>query len=248
MMGLLLLCEWLSRAAAPTLRANHCFSVGHAPLHFPPRVALREIGAQSLAPAEAPDLYAILSKICARAGLSRVPELFLLPVPDMNAFALGAPDNACITVTRGLLGGLSRAEVQGILAHEVAHIVNRNSCALNWAAAIQSQIASLALRGAAETAVGVAAPAGDGQRSMVLASSPAIARLMFLALSRVRELDADALALDFIDEPRALAAALCKLERFHTGLTPLAARLRSDAVSRSLHSHPDTWERIARIA
>lgn len=86
------------------------------------------------------------------------------------------------------------------------------------------------------------------QCSIVLASTPAIARLLFLALSRLRELDADALALDLTDDPGALAAALCKLEQFHTGLSPLGARLRGDALSRSLDSHPDTWERVARLA
>jgi heat shock protein HtpX len=147
-----------------------------------------------------------------------------------------------------LLNGLSRAEVAGILAHEVAHVVNRDAGAMNWAAAIQNKIASLALNGAAEMAARRPDPADVSQGSIVLASTPAIARLLFLAPSRVRELDAGALALDLTDDPGALAAALCKLEHFHTGLSPLGAHLRGNALSRSLDSHPDTWERIARLA
>ena len=240
MMGLLALCEYLAGQSHPAQASTE-------PLYCPPGVALRLLGAKPLAPAEAPGLYALLLKICARAGMQRTPEVFLLPAPDMNAFALGAPDNACITVTRGLLQGLSRAEVAGILAHEVAHIVNRDSGTMNWAAAIQRKIASLALNGVAMVA-SVPGRFGVDARSMVLASTPAIARLLFLAFSRVRELDADALALELIDDPGALAAALCKLERFHTGLSPLGAYVRRDSLSRSVQSHPDTLERIARLA
>ena len=64
---------------------------------------------------------------------------------------------------------------------------------------------------------------------MFLASTPAIARLLFLAFSRLRELDADALAVDLIDDPEALAAALSKLEHFHSGLSPWGAHLQHDA-------------------
>ena len=92
----------------------------------------------------------ILLNVCVRAGMERVPELFLLPAPGMNAYALGTPDNACISVTEGLLRGLSREEIAGILAHEVAHILHHDTGAMNWAAAIQGEIVSSALRGIAE--------------------------------------------------------------------------------------------------
>ncbi len=190
----------------------------------------------------------MLLTICIRAGMKRVPELFLLPAPGMNAFALGAPDNACISVTEGLLRGLSREEIEGILAHEVAHILHHDTGAMNWAAAVQSEIASSALRGIAEL---MARPRGFSRperHAMLLSVAPAIASLLFLALSRVRELAADAMALDLIDRPRALVAALCKLEYFHTGLSPLHAHLQDDAHSALLRSHPGTWERISRLA
>lgn len=247
MMGLLVLCEYLSGKDDPAQRLFHRLHATNERQTFAPRVALHAFGAKPLSPAEAPGLYALLLNICARAGMRRAPELYLLPVPDMNAFALGGPDNACIAVTQGLLRGLSRAEVAGILAHEVAHIVNRDAGALNWAAAVESKIASLALSAVAEMAQRRPDQASASRQSMVLASTPAIARLLYLAFSRVRELDADALALDLIDDPGALAAALRKLEHFHTGLSPLGAYLRRDTLSRLLHSHPDTWERIARI-
>ncbi len=202
MMGLLVLCGYLSgksrtphvHAANSTLASADC----------PPHVVLKRFGARPLTPGEAPGLYALLLNICARANMRRAPELFLLPVPAMNAYALGGPDNACITVTQGLLRGLSRAEVAGILAHEVAHILNHDTHALNWAAAVQSQIAASALRGMADLASGGAAFAHGDQHAALLVSAPALAHLLYLALSRVREFDADATALDLIDDPDAL--------------------------------------------
>jgi heat shock protein HtpX len=212
-----------------------------------PRATLRALGGRPLRCTEAPELYAILLNICVRAGMVRLPELFLLPVAGMNAYALGGPDNACISVTEGLLHGLSHEEIAGIFAHEVGHILHHDTGAMNWAAAIEGEITHSALRGIA----GLTARGRDetlvAPLAMLLAAAPALARLLFLALSRVRELAADAMALDLIDHPRALAAALCKLEYFHTGLSPFHAHVREHADSRSWRSHPGTWERLSHL-
>jgi heat shock protein HtpX len=248
MMGLLVLCGYLSgKSSASHVHAGARGLPTLASAHCPPRVVLRSFGARPLTPGEAPDLYALLLNICARAGMRRAPELFWLPVAAMNAYALGGPDNACITVTEGLLRGLSRAEVAGILAHEVAHILNHDTHALNWAAAVQSQIAASALRGMADLASSGAC-GHHGPHTALLASAPALAHLLYLALSRVREFDADATAIDLIDDPAALSAALWKLEHSHSGRTPLNAHFQDDAATRSLRSHPGTWERIASLA
>ena len=248
MMGLLALCEYLSARPQAAVGAWPALPAPAPAVDLSPRDVLRAFGARPLLPGDAPDLYAMLSGICARAGLHRVPELYLLPALDMNAFALGAPDNACISATQGLLRGLSRAEIGGILAHEVAHIVNHDTGAMNWAAAIQNKIAGLAQHGVADLASSRERHADFNLQSMFLASTPAIARLLFLAFSRLRELDADALAVDLIDDPEALAAALSKLEHFHSGLSPWGAHLQHDARSRPWRSHPGTWERISRMA
>ena len=228
MMGLLVAVRLSLRQIAGPPRPRGTRRAGSA--DCPPHVVLKNFGARPLTPGEAPGLYAQLLNICARAGMRRAPELFLLPVPAMNAYALGGPDNACITVTEGLLRGLSKAEVAGILAHEVAHILNHDTHALNWAAAVQSQIAASALQrhgGSAARPVRVTT-----RHAALLASAPALAHLLFLALSRVREFDADATALDLIDDPDALAAALWKLEHFHSGRTPLNAHLQDGASAR----------------
>ena len=162
--------------------------------------------------------------------MERLPELFLLPVAGMNAYALGGPDNACISVTEGLLHGLSHEEIAGIFAHEVGHILHHDTGAMIWAAAIESEITHSALRGIAELTARGRDHATTAPLAMLLSAAPALARLLFLAVSRVREFAADALALDLIDHPRSLAAALCKLEFFHTGLSPFHAHMRDTPI------------------
>src|SRR5262245_43507831 len=85
----------------------------------------RWFGARPLRPAEMPGLFPILTDVCRRAGLPRLPDLYYVSAPlDMNAYALGGPDNAAILLTEGLLRGMAPDEIAGILAHEVAHIRN----------------------------------------------------------------------------------------------------------------------------
>ena len=87
--------------------------------------------------AQVPELFAILTRVCGRAGLARVPELYCLPAPsDMNAYALGGPERSAIVLTEGLLRGMTREEIAGILAHEVAHIRNNDTWTMSWAAAL----------------------------------------------------------------------------------------------------------------
>ncbi|MGO9941456.1 MAG: M48 family metalloprotease [Rhodoblastus sp.] len=211
-----------------------------------PRDVLRAFGARPLSCSEAPGLYAILSNISRRAGLERAPELFLLPCHGMNAYALGGPEDACISVTRELLRCLSREEIAGIIAHEVAHILHRDTGAMHWASAVQREIAALAQRGIRDLMARSQDFVRIGSQALLLAAAPVMAELLIAALSRVRELAADARAMDLIEHPKALVAALCKLEYFHTGLSPLHAHLRQD--THALRSHPGTWERISHLS
>ena len=180
--------------------------------------------------------------------MKRLPELFLLPTPGMNAYALGSPDDACISVTQGLLNSLSRGEIAGILAHEVAHILHHDTSAMHWAAAVQNEIAASASQGMAALRARRDAYVDAQPQALLLAAAPAAASLLVLALSRLREFAADAMALELIDDPQALVAALSKLEYFHTGRSPLHAHLQEDALSATQRSHPGTWERIVNLA
>jgi heat shock protein HtpX len=248
LIGLLVLCRQASGNTGKVQPSLAEIGARMQGAHHEPRAVLRAVGAMPLRCADAPELYAILLNVCVRAGLERAPELFLLPGPGMNAYALGTPDNACISVTVGLLRGLSRDEIAGILAHELAHILHHDTSAMNWAAAIHGEIVSSALDGVAGLTTWPSDPDRTGTRAMLLVAAPALAHLLYFALSRVRELAADAIALEWIDHPDALANALRKLEYFHSGLSPLRASMRDNAASNPLRSHPDTWERIFHLA
>jgi heat shock protein HtpX len=211
-----------------------------------PEVMRQWFGARRLGPSEFPALFTALHDICWRAGLRRVPDLYCIPAPcSMNAYALGGPDDAVITLTEGLLRGMTFGEIAGILAHEVAHIRNNDVRAMSFAAALQRAISLTSML--ALVALQARPGAACGPVAALLANAPAIAQLLCLALSRVRELDADAVALELIDDSWALVAALDKLELHHTGtrVVPMAAHDQDPA--RFLRSHPATAERVGTL-
>src|SRR5712672_2372659 len=163
----------------------------------------------------------------------------------MNAYALGSPGGAAIVLTEGLLRGMTRGEIVGILAHEVAHIRNNDAWAMNWAAALHRAIEWTSLTGLASLRAHDVA-AGPGLTAL-LSAAPAIGQLLCLALSRIRELDADATALELTEDTLGLVAALDKLERHHTGSPVLPAAAFEDGAARLLRSHPATSERVGNL-
>jgi heat shock protein HtpX len=246
MVLLLAMCGWVVGGDEGVQRA---LSVG-APLPHEPAISpdlmQQQFGAQLLQHGDMPVLFDMLRHICHRAGLRRLPDLYYLPaIHSMNAYALGGPHHSAITVTEGLLLGMTPGEIAGILAHEVAHIRNHDACAMTWAGALQRAIALTSMAGltslqyqngpAAMSALPLAA---------LLKSASAIGQLLWLGLSRIREFDADATALDLIDDPQALVSALHKLERHHTGSPGLPITEPHDNPMRFLRSHPATWERV----
>jgi len=207
----------------------------------------RWFGARLLSPAELPELFNILAEVCSRAGLFRMPDLYCVAAPrDMNAYALGNPDGAAIVLTEGLLRGMTRGEIGGILAHEVAHIRNNDAWTMSWAAALHRAIEWTSLTG---LAVLRAQDGGADRRpfAALLSAAPTLGRLLGLALSRTRELDADATALELTGDSRALIAALDRLERHHAGLPVLFLAARDDDPMRLLRSHPATSERVGAL-
>jgi heat shock protein HtpX len=193
-------------------------------------------------------LFGILANVCGRAGLSRLPDLYCLAAPgDMNAYALGGPEGGAIVLTEGLLRGMTCNEIAGILAHEVAHIRNNDAWTMNWAAGLRraidwTSLAGLALMRTQHHHGGMAA---SQPLAALLSAAPALGQLLGLALSRVRELDADATALELTGDSQALIAALSKLE-FHHGGRPAAPALEADPM-RLLRSHPATAERVGAL-
>lgn len=210
----------------------------------------RWFGARLLSHTQVPELFAILTKVCGRAGLARVPELYCLPAPsDMNAYALGGPEHSAIVLTEGLLRGMTREEIAGILAHEVAHIRNNDTWTMSWATALRRAIDWTSLAGLAllRTQHNHGAMRASRPLATLLSAAPTLGQLLGLALSRVRELDADATALELTGDSRALIAALDKLERHHTGSAPMAVSAFGHDPMRLLRSHPATSERVGTL-
>jgi heat shock protein HtpX len=202
----------------------------------------RWLGVRLLGAEEAPELFHILADICRRAHLSRLPDLCYLPDPTrMNAYALNGPEGSTIILTEGLVRGMTLGEIAAILAHEVAHIRNDDSWTMGWAAALHHAIELTSLTSLAQLRARNGGAAGPSE--VLLSAAPTIGRLFCLALSRLRELDADAAALEMTGDPLSLVAALDKLELHHTGFPAISAAASEDGMS-FLRSHPLTSERV----
>lgn len=203
--------------------------------------------AQRVHTLNAPQLVALVHGICHRAGLRRMPELYVLPGEHgMNAYALGTPDDAAITLTSGLLHGMTREEVAAIVAHEIAHICNGDAATMALAANLQRSIrfvSAISLAGAERRGI-AAVPA---PLLWLLQVAPAIAELLCLGLSRIRELSADAFALDLIADAGTLATALEKLERHHHGDASFARFGTDNDLATYLLSHPPTDQRVSFV-
>jgi heat shock protein HtpX len=127
----------------------------------------------------------------------------------------------------------------------LAHISNNDRFAMDWATSLQRAIAITALAGLSGQRNGW----GTGTAlTALLRSAPSIGQLLYMALSRSRELDADASALDLIDRPHALVAALNKLEQFHAHAQLVPIQAMDDGVTRLLRSHPTAYERVGFLA
>jgi heat shock protein HtpX len=245
---LLAVCGWIVGGTEGAHRAL----TGGAPRPNTPAIAretiFRWFGARLLHPAELPGLFNILADVCHRARLSRLPDVYCLPAPgDMNAYALGGPEGAAIVLTEGLLRRMTRNEIAGILAHEVAHISNNDVWTMSWAATLVRAIEWTSLTGLVLLRAQYNGMAANRPLAALLRAAPSIAQLLCLALSRTRELDADATALELTGDRQALIAALDKLERHHAGFPALPVAAHEDGPMRLLRSHPATSERVGAL-
>ena len=248
MMLLLAVCGWIVGGAEGARRAVS----GSAPQPNGPPIShetmYRWFGARLLRPEELPGLFNILAHVCRRAGLSRLPDLYCLAAPrDMNAYALGGPQGAAIVLTEGLLRGMTPGEIASILAHEVAHIRNNDAWAMSWAGTLHRAIEWTSMAGLALLRAQSGGTTAERPLAALLSAAPAIGRLLGLALSRVRELDADATALELTGDLSALIAALDKLERHHGGPAVRPAAACENDPTRLLRSHPATSERVGAL-
>jgi heat shock protein HtpX len=230
---------------------------------FSDRLVLRMHGARALAQEDAPELHGVVRELAYRAGLP-MPRLFLIDDPQPNAFATGrSPRHGVVAVTRGILELLSPRELRGVLAHELAHIRNRDILVSTIAACVAGAITYAAH---ALSFLGLGAARSDDEEGgspaaglLVMLVAPIAATLIQLGISRSREFLADEAGAAIAADPLALASALGRLERAADVLPSATAQPATASlfivnpfaggarVARLFSTHPSTEERIARL-
>lgn len=202
---------------------------------------------------EAPDHYAILRELAARARLPVVPQLYYIPSPTLQAFATGRPEQSLVAVSDGLVRGLSLREQSGVLAHEISHIANGDLAVMAFADLLSRIAGVLSLVGQWLLLLSLPALLLETMEPpwltlLILLAAPTLSALVQLALSRNREFEADRRAAELTGDPRALASALEKLERwqgrFWEQVLMPGRRLPEPSL---LRTHPETSERVRRL-
>jgi heat shock protein HtpX len=226
-------------------------------------LVLRMYGARVVAEPEAPELYAMVDRLRRRADLP-MPAVAIAPQAQPNAFATGRNERAAVVcVTEGLLATLDRTELEGVIAHELAHIKQRDMLLMTVTATLAGAISNIGNIAAFSSLFGGRSD-DEGSAGLVgqlafIVVAPLAATLIQLAISRHREFRADALGAAISGRPHALARALSKLDvmAHHSpmdvspAVAPLA-QVNPLASSRSrlaalFSTHPSTAERIARL-
>ena len=228
---------------------------------FSDKLAIKSARAVEVTPEQLPQYYAIMQELTTTADLP-MPKLYVSPEQQPNAFATGrGPNNAAVCVTEGLLKTLTWDEVRGVLAHELAHINNRDILIGSVAAMIATTI-SFAANMARWQSIGGRRDNDNGNMIVVLALSflaPIGAGLIQMAISRSREFEADRTAARMINDGEPLASALEKLHGFaqripsnvspaqasHYIVNPLAGR--RSGFSNLFATHPAAEARIAAL-
>ena len=223
------------------------------------QIALRAYGARIVTAQQAPQLYAVVDRLRQRAGLP-MPTVAIAPHAQPNAFATGRnPSHAVVCVTQGLLDTVNEAELEGVLAHELAHIQHRDMLLMTVTATIAAAISHVAY-----LAMFVGGRSDDeggnplaGLLMIILA--PIAAMLIQLAIGRQREFKADAGGAQISGQPLALASALKKLDaaahrvpmRVEPAMAPLAQvnplAAHGGGLFKLFSTHPSTTERVARL-
>jgi heat shock protein HtpX len=229
---------------------------------FSDKIVLRMYGAQPVDEAAAPALYRIVRTLATRAGIP-MPEVYVIPGEAPNAFATGRnPQHAAIACTEGILRIMSEEELEGVLAHELSHVQNRDTLIMAIAATLAGAITYMAHM--AQWAAFMGGGRHDDEDSpspiaMILMAvvAPIAAMLVQLAVSRSREFQADATGAQLAGRTWGLSKALEKLEiashQVPMHANPATAHmfivnpLSGQSLMRLFSTHPPIEERIARL-
>ncbi len=231
---------------------------------FSDRVAIAMTRSRPLPEKEAPVIYQALRELTHSAGMP-MPKVYLMPTDQPNAFATGRnPNRAVVAVTSGLLNILDYEELKGVLAHELAHVRNRDILIGSIAAVMAGTLMFVARLGMWGMAFGGGRRRNEGGgavalfRLLALILAPLAALLIQMSISRTREYNADTTGARISGNPRGLAGALSKMESYarRRPLTELNAAvshmfiinpLSVQGLTALFSTHPPIQERIARL-
>jgi len=226
---------------------------------FSDRMVLGMYGAKVVTEAEAPELYGMVDRLRQRAGLP-MPTVAVAPHEQPNAFATGRnPEHAVVAVTTGILKYMPQEELEGVLAHELAHVKNRDMLITTIAAGVAGAISNLPYL----IMFGGGRDGDEGGHPMaqlaLLLLAPIGAMLIQFAISRQREFEADRVGAEILGRPLPLAQALRRLDalahRIPMQISPAAASLaqvnplaaHGGGMLKLFSTHPPTEERVARL-
>jgi heat shock protein HtpX len=232
---------------------------------FSDRVVLRMHGATEVPRERAPELHSLVEELAQKAQIPK-PKVFVIAEEAPNAFATGRnPEHGVVAVTEGILRVLNERELRGVIAHELAHIKNRDILISSVAAAIASLISYAAQALTFGSLMGGSSSDEEGEGSSPLAGllvalvAPIAATVVQLGISRSREYLADETGARISGDPEALARALTKLESGAAVAPPVQTAPATaslfivnplgamDRLSKLFSTHPDTAERVRRL-
>jgi heat shock protein HtpX len=230
---------------------------------FSDKIVLRMYNAKEVTEAEAPTLYGVTQNLAVKMNMP-MPKVYVIPSEQPNAFATGRnPKHAAVAATEGILRLLNRDELEGVMAHELGHVRNRDILIGTIAATIAGAISMLANMAQWAMIFGGGRsddddnPGGFIGAILMIILAPIAAMLIQMAISRSREYQADATGARICGNPMALANALKKLhlgsQRIPMHATPATAHLfivnplRGGGMMSLFSTHPPMEERVARL-
>jgi heat shock protein HtpX len=223
------------------------------------KIVLRMYRAQPVTAEQAPELYAIVQKLAQKAQIP-MPKLYVLPDAALNAFATGrSPSHAAVAATEGILKAMSREELEGVLAHELSHVLNRDTLIATVAATLAGAISFLAHP---FMMMGRGRDDREGANPLLaivaMIAAPIAALLIQMAVTRSREYAADATGARLVGYPDGLANALRKLQAAapriplqnadaSTAHLFIVNPLSGSSLMKLFSTHPPLDERIERL-